>query len=64
LKDFEELFFNNKTLVLGRYYVHRMRMVTVMDGTPLNISAEQFKCLPAFSVRIETIILYGVSSPA
>ncbi len=36
LKDFEGLFFNNMTLVLDRYYVHRLRMVTGKDGNPLN----------------------------
>jgi hypothetical protein len=36
LKDFEGLFFNNMTLVLDRFYVHRLRMVTGKDGNPLN----------------------------
>ncbi|MBW8011742.1 MAG: hypothetical protein FVQ83_10965 [Chloroflexi bacterium] len=36
LEDFEGLFFNNMTLVLDRYYVHRLRSVTGKDGTPLN----------------------------
>jgi len=36
LKDFEGLFFNNLTLVLDRYYVHRLRMVTGKDCNPLN----------------------------
>ncbi len=36
LEEFEGLFFNNLTLVLDRYYVHRLRMVTGQDGNPLN----------------------------
>ncbi len=36
LEDFEGLFFNHLTLVLDRYYVHRLRMVTGNDGNPLN----------------------------
>ena len=36
LKDFEGMFFNNMTLVLDRYYVHGLRMVTGKDGNPLN----------------------------
>jgi hypothetical protein len=36
LDDFEGLFSNNMTLVLDRYYVHRLRMVTGKDGNPLN----------------------------
>jgi hypothetical protein len=32
LQDFEELFFNNLTLALDRYYIHRMRAVTRNDG--------------------------------
>jgi hypothetical protein len=36
LKAFEPLFFNNLTLVLDRYFVHRVRMVTGKDGNPLN----------------------------
>jgi hypothetical protein len=36
VEDFEGLFFNNLTLVLDRYYVHRLRMVTGKDGNPLN----------------------------
>jgi hypothetical protein len=29
-------FFNNIVLVLDRYFVHRLRMVTGKDGNPLN----------------------------
>src|SRR5712692_1437177 len=36
LDDFEGQFFNNMTLVLDRYYVHRLRVVTGKDGNPLN----------------------------
>jgi hypothetical protein len=36
LADFEPLFFNNLTLVLDRYFVHRLRAVTGKDGNPLN----------------------------
>ena len=36
LEVFEPLFFNNMTLVLDRYFVHRVRMVTGKDGNPLN----------------------------
>ena len=36
LKAFEALFFNNLTLVLDRYFVHRLRMVTGKDGNALN----------------------------
>jgi hypothetical protein len=35
-EDFEGLFFNNITLVLDRYFVHRVRMVAGKDGNPLN----------------------------
>lgn len=35
-KHFEGLFFNNMILDLDRLYVHRLRMVTGKDGTPLN----------------------------
>ena len=33
---FEALFFNNMTIVLDRYFVHRLRLVTGKDGNPLN----------------------------
>jgi hypothetical protein len=36
LKNFEGLFFNNMTLVLDRYYVHRLRMVTGKGTNALN----------------------------
>jgi len=36
LEAFEALFFNNMTLVLDRYFVHRLRTVTGKDGNPLN----------------------------
>jgi hypothetical protein len=36
LEAFEVLFFNNMALVLDRYFVHRLRMVTGKDGNPLN----------------------------
>jgi hypothetical protein len=36
LEDFEPLLFNNMTLVLDRYFVHRLRLVTGKDGNPLN----------------------------
>src|SRR6266540_5006098 len=36
LRAFEPLFFNNMTLVLDRYFVHRLRMVTGKDSNPLN----------------------------
>ena len=36
IEAFEPLFFNNMTLVLDRYFVHRLRVVTGKDGNPLN----------------------------
>lgn len=33
---FEARFFNNLVLILDRYFVHRLRMVTGKDGNPLN----------------------------
>jgi hypothetical protein len=36
LEEFETHFFNNMTLVLDRYFVHRLRVVTGKDGNPLN----------------------------
>ncbi len=33
---FDERFFNNMTLVLDRYFVHRLRSVTGKDGNALN----------------------------
>ncbi|HEY8787617.1 MAG TPA: hypothetical protein VIM10_00570 [Actinopolymorphaceae bacterium] len=36
LDTFETLFFNNLTVALDRYFVHRLRMVTGKDGNPLN----------------------------
>jgi len=36
LEAFEPLFFTNMTLVLDRYFVHRLRMSTGKDGNPLN----------------------------
>jgi hypothetical protein len=36
LDDFEPLLFNNMTLTLDRYFVHRLRSVTGKDGNPLN----------------------------
>jgi hypothetical protein len=36
LEAIEPLLFNNMTLVLDRYFVHRLRMVTGKDGNPLN----------------------------
>jgi hypothetical protein len=35
-EDFEGTFFNDMTLVLDRYFVHRLRTVTGKDGNPLN----------------------------
>jgi hypothetical protein len=36
LDDFEGPFFNNMTVALDRFYVHRLRMVAGKDGNPLN----------------------------
>jgi hypothetical protein len=36
LQAFEALFFNNMTIVLDRYFVHRIRKVTGNDGNPVN----------------------------
>jgi hypothetical protein len=36
LEEFEPLFFNNLVLVLDRYFVHRLRVVTGKDSNPLN----------------------------
>lgn len=36
MEDFEGVFFNNLTLVLNRYFLHRFRMVSGKDGNPLN----------------------------
>ena len=36
LEAFEPLLCNNMTLVLDRYFVHRLRTVTGKDGNPLN----------------------------
>ncbi len=36
LEAFDPMFFNNMTLVLDRYFVHRLRVVTGKDGNPLN----------------------------
>jgi hypothetical protein len=36
LNEFEPLLFNNMTLVLDRYYVHRLRSSSGKDGNPLN----------------------------
>ncbi len=33
---FDERFFNNMTIVLDRYFVHRLRSVTGKDGNALN----------------------------
>jgi hypothetical protein len=36
LEAFEPLLFNNMTLALDRFFVHRLRGVTGKDGTPAN----------------------------
>jgi hypothetical protein len=36
LEAFEPLFLNNMTMVLDRYFVHRIRSVSGKDGNPLN----------------------------
>jgi hypothetical protein len=36
LEAFEARYFNNMTIVLDRYFVHRVRLVTGTDGNPLN----------------------------
>ena len=36
LEAFQPLLFNNMTLILDRYFVHRLRTVTGKDGNPLN----------------------------
>jgi hypothetical protein len=36
LEAFEPLLFNNMTMVLDRYFVHRIRPVAGKDGNPLN----------------------------
>jgi len=36
LDDVERLYVNTMLLVLDRYFVHRLRMMTGKDGTPLN----------------------------
>src|SRR5437016_2809995 len=36
LEAFEPLFFNNMTLVLDRYFIHRLRVVTGKDGNALD----------------------------
>ena len=36
LEEFDRQFFNNLTLVLDRYFVHRIRPVAGKDGNPLN----------------------------
>jgi len=36
LESLEPQLFNNMTLVLDRYFVHRLRMTTGKDGNPIN----------------------------
>jgi hypothetical protein len=34
--EIETVYFNNMVIVLDRYFVHRLRMVTGKDGNPIN----------------------------
>ena len=36
LRTFEATYFNDLTIVLDRYFIHRLRRVTGTDGTPIN----------------------------
>jgi hypothetical protein len=42
LDTFEPLLFNNVTLALDRYFVHRLRMVTGKDGNALERLSNAF----------------------